>query len=199
MKKTTIEKRRKEIFEAALNVFSEKGFDKTTLDEVADKVGISKPAIYLYFNSKEDLFFSMIYDRVKDIEYELNEIIKMEDHAIKKIEALIVFKIKFYKKNLRFFKILHNMEFEIINLKSATKLKKKFLKRYKDYINKISNLMQQCIDDGYLKNEDKYFYTFSLLGLINQNILRFIIFDNNDLLEDLSKKIYNQFLKGAKK
>ncbi len=199
MKKTTIEKRRKEIFEAALKVFSEKGFDKATLEEVADKVGVSKPAIYLYFKSKEDLFFSMIYDRVKDIEDELNEIIKMQTQAIKKIEALIVFKIKFFKKNLSFFKIMHNMEFKIVSLKSAPKFKKKFSNKYKKYINKISNIMQQCIDEGYLKNDDKYFYTFSLLGLINQNIFRFIILDNNDFSEDLSKKIYNQFLEGAKK
>lgn len=199
MKKTTMEKRRKEIFEAALKVFSDKGFDKTTLEDVADKVGLSKPAIYLYFKNKEDLFFSMIYDRIKDIEDKLKEIVKMQTQAIKKIESLIVFKTKFFKENLNFFKILHEMEFEIINLKSAPKFKKKFSNKYKKYINKISNIMQQCIDEGYLKNDDKYFYTFSLLGLINQNIFRFIILDNNDFSENLSKKIYNQFLEGAKK
>jgi len=199
VKKTTMEKRRKEIFEAALKVFSDKGFDKTTLEDVADKVGLSKPAIYLYFKNKEDLFFSMIYDRIKDIEDKLKEIVKMQTQAIKKIESLIVFKTKFFKENLNFFKILHEMEFEIINLKSAPKFKKKFSNKYKKYINKISNIMQQCIDEGYLKNDDKYFYTFSLLGLINQNIFRFIILDNNDFSENLSKKIYNQFLEGAKK
>jgi|SRR5271155_4098467 len=44
------------IVESALQVFSEKGYHESTMEDVAKKVGVSKGALYLYFKSKEDLF-----------------------------------------------------------------------------------------------------------------------------------------------
>ena len=50
------ESRPKEIVDAALAVFAGKGFAGARLDDVAEKAGISKGTIYLYFDTKEDLF-----------------------------------------------------------------------------------------------------------------------------------------------
>lgn len=49
-----------EILEAALELFAEKGFAATRLNEVADRAGISKGTLYLYFDSKEALFQAVI-------------------------------------------------------------------------------------------------------------------------------------------
>jgi AcrR family transcriptional regulator len=48
--------RRNQILMAAIKVFSEQGFAATRVDDVAALVGISKPAVYLYFRNKEELF-----------------------------------------------------------------------------------------------------------------------------------------------
>jgi AcrR family transcriptional regulator len=45
-----------EIIEAALGVFAETGFAAARLDEIARRAGVSKGALYLYFETKEDLF-----------------------------------------------------------------------------------------------------------------------------------------------
>ena len=45
-----------EILEAALSVFAEKGFAAARLAEIARRAGVSKAALYLYFETKEDLF-----------------------------------------------------------------------------------------------------------------------------------------------
>ena len=50
------EERPGEILQAALKVFAANGYAATRLDEVAERAGISKGTIYLYFNSKEELF-----------------------------------------------------------------------------------------------------------------------------------------------
>jgi AcrR family transcriptional regulator len=47
---------------AALKLFSERGFAATRLEDVADAAGVSKATIYLYFDSKADLFKAMIRD-----------------------------------------------------------------------------------------------------------------------------------------
>jgi len=45
-----------EIIDAALEVFAEKGFAAAKLDNVARRAGISKPTLYLYFETKEEIF-----------------------------------------------------------------------------------------------------------------------------------------------
>ena len=47
------------IFEAALKNFSKFGYDQTKMDDIAKSANVSKGTLYLYFQSKEDLFFHM--------------------------------------------------------------------------------------------------------------------------------------------
>lgn len=54
------EKRRTDIVNAALEVFSQVGFAAAKIEDVADAAGISKGTLYLYFESKEELFKGMI-------------------------------------------------------------------------------------------------------------------------------------------
>ena len=49
-----------EIVSAALAVFAEKGFAAAKLDEIARRAGVSKGALYLYFETKEDLFRAVV-------------------------------------------------------------------------------------------------------------------------------------------
>jgi len=53
-----------EIVAAAFAVFSEKGFAAARLDEIASRAGVSKGALYLYFETKEDLFRAVVRDAV---------------------------------------------------------------------------------------------------------------------------------------
>jgi len=50
------EQARERIIDAALRVFAEKGYHETTMEDVADKLGVSEGTIYLYFKSKKELF-----------------------------------------------------------------------------------------------------------------------------------------------
>ena len=58
------EARPQEVIDAALELFAERGFAQTRLDDVAARAGISKGTVYLYFASKQDLFEAVIQDRV---------------------------------------------------------------------------------------------------------------------------------------
>jgi TetR/AcrR family fatty acid metabolism transcriptional regulator len=55
------EERRKQILEAALAVFSQKGYHATNVSDVAAQAGVSQGTIYWYFDSKDDLFQAAIY------------------------------------------------------------------------------------------------------------------------------------------
>ena len=51
--------RRDEILHAAKELFLEQGYDSTTIRKIADRVGISAPALYLYFRDKEALLLAL--------------------------------------------------------------------------------------------------------------------------------------------
>jgi len=49
---------RKKIVREAFEVFLAKGFEKTTMDDIAARLGVTKPAIYRYYKNKEELFLA---------------------------------------------------------------------------------------------------------------------------------------------
>jgi AcrR family transcriptional regulator len=58
------EARPQELLNAALELFVEKGFSATRSEEVATRAGVSKGTLYLYFQSKEELFKAVVRTRV---------------------------------------------------------------------------------------------------------------------------------------
>jgi len=60
VRKRRPEARPTEILEAALDLFTERGFNATRLEDVASRAGLSKAAIYLYFNDKTSLLTAVV-------------------------------------------------------------------------------------------------------------------------------------------
>ncbi|MDR1655030.1 MAG: TetR/AcrR family transcriptional regulator [Treponema sp.] len=50
------EKRRKEILEKALDVFMDEGFEDATFQKIADRCGITRTTLYIYFKNKKEIF-----------------------------------------------------------------------------------------------------------------------------------------------
>lgn len=196
MKEETILKRRQEIFDAALKVFSKKGFDRATLDEIADKVKISKPAIYLYFKNKDNLFFSMLENVMNLSNENFNNIIKMDLNSIEKLKKIVSSYMELFIINKDFFKIIHQIKFQLDSEKKS-KMHRKVMWKYRDYINKFAKLIKQCMNDGYLTKQDPAFLAFSLIGIMNQSFFRCILNRNFSILKKIDDKIMKLFLKGA--
>jgi len=52
----------------ALQLFAEQGYEKTSLREIAEHLGVTKAALYYYFKSKEDIVRSLVEDYVVDLD-----------------------------------------------------------------------------------------------------------------------------------
>ena len=59
-KEETVKRRREQILDAAMEVFSRKGFSMATTAEIAREAGIAEGTIYNYFTSKRELFIAVI-------------------------------------------------------------------------------------------------------------------------------------------
>ena len=61
---------RDRILETALDLFIERGYDKTSLREIAERVGVTKAALYYHFSSKEEIIRTLvqpIYDHMEPL------------------------------------------------------------------------------------------------------------------------------------
>lgn len=62
------EERRDAILKAALSAFDDLGYSQATLNDVADRLGVTKGCLYHYFESKEQLLLELIQDRIGSAE-----------------------------------------------------------------------------------------------------------------------------------
>lgn len=69
--KTEVKER---IIQSAIECFSKYGLDRTRMDDVAQKAGLSKGTLYLYFKSKEDLFYVICENNLKVLKEQLSQI-----------------------------------------------------------------------------------------------------------------------------
>ncbi|MBM3673649.1 MAG: TetR/AcrR family transcriptional regulator [Actinobacteria bacterium] len=56
------EQRRSQLLEVAVEVFAERGFHATSMDEVAEAAGVTKPVLYQHFPSKRALYLELLAD-----------------------------------------------------------------------------------------------------------------------------------------
>jgi AcrR family transcriptional regulator len=55
-------RRRRQLLEVALGVFAGGGFHRTSMDDVAEAAGVTKPVLYQHFRSKRDLYLELLRD-----------------------------------------------------------------------------------------------------------------------------------------
>jgi len=59
---------RSRLRQLALKLFAEQGYEKTSLREIAEQLGVTKAALYYYFKSKEDIVRSLVEDYVAEMD-----------------------------------------------------------------------------------------------------------------------------------
>jgi AcrR family transcriptional regulator len=67
---------REALLEAAAEIFAKRGFRDASVDEIADRAGYSKGALYWHFASKDDLFFALLEERVDRPIHEMIELLE---------------------------------------------------------------------------------------------------------------------------
>jgi TetR/AcrR family transcriptional regulator, repressor for uid operon len=65
---------RERIIQSGIECFSKYGFDKSRIDDIAQTADLGKGTVYLYFKSKEDLFYAICENNLKVIKEQLSQI-----------------------------------------------------------------------------------------------------------------------------
>ncbi len=159
---------KEKILTAAIEIFSQKGKHGARMEEIAQKAGVNKSAVYYYHTSKENLYrdvLKKIY--FENFKYLFNEIEKVqsekEDH-IKNIETIIRLFSKFYSDNPFYTRIIKNaLANETEDLQYVIRL----LKAEHDFIRpeKFLDLLQEGISKKVYRTIDVKQTAISIIGL----------------------------------
>lgn len=92
-------KRVREIIKAGSQVFAEHGYDKTDMQSIADRAGVSKGTIYLYFQNKEELFFQCVRAGVDQLMAYIDEAIDVVPDFIDRLPLAIRAYLRYFDEH----------------------------------------------------------------------------------------------------
>ncbi|HHY59616.1 MAG TPA: TetR/AcrR family transcriptional regulator [Clostridia bacterium] len=89
-----------EIAQHALRVFVERGYHRTTLQDVAAKCGIGRTTLYSYFKNKEDIFLHVVKKQVEAFRCEYRKVLEDQELSyLEKIKRLVAHMVRDYEDN----------------------------------------------------------------------------------------------------
>jgi len=106
------ERRRNEIIDAAEKLFFSKGYDDIAMDDVAADADLAKGTLYVYFRSKESLFYAVALRGVRRMNTMFAAAAKTETIGLDKIYSIGVAYYEFSKRHSEYFKLISYAESE---------------------------------------------------------------------------------------
>ena len=188
---------RREILEAAKRVFAKKGFAATTIDEIAQEAEFSKGAMYGYFDSKEDLFFSLIQEKSDDIEGRFREVVESSDDPETKVRDLVETYLTFFEEDRDFFQIIAS-EQPRLGVETESRLKENIKERYIRGLDLIEKIMKDGVSAGVLKEIKPRLLATGLVGIIHSFTANWILTGGKEGLTERKPVILELFLDGAR-
>jgi AcrR family transcriptional regulator len=109
---------RSRLRELALRLFAEQGYEKTSLREIAERLGVTKAALYYYFKSKEDIVRSLVEDYMAEID-ELIAWGKEQPRSAGTRAAIVRRYLEIVANGTAVFRLLHQNQAAVSSLASA--------------------------------------------------------------------------------
>lgn len=155
------EERKQEILDTAMRLFYEKGYEKTSITDIAKAIGVAQGLCYRYFPSKEALFDSAIDEYAEELasRYMLPE----ADAEISLKEIIETMPVIVETGDSDYYKALHIVENKKFHDQLTLKVCEKLLKP-------VTKLLEHAKETGEIQIEDiqaaAVFYVYGQLGIL---------------------------------
>jgi TetR/AcrR family fatty acid metabolism transcriptional regulator len=172
--------KRESIIQAAIEVFSKKGFQAATVSEIAEMADVADGSIYQYFKNKEDLFFSIPIEKTKEFRTELELHLEGISGAFNKIRKFVWYFLHFFKMNPDYGRILM-LEMRV----SKSFVKTDTYDFLKKSVGQVMEIITEGQEEGVIrKDTDVYVLRHLVLGVLEHIVSRWLLKGGQyDLLE----------------
>jgi len=170
------DKRRKKILERALSVFMEDGFEDATFQKIADRCGITRTILYVYFKNKREIFTYSIKQLLLSVEENIN-IIRIDNSlgCVEKITNIIFVVFKLLEKNRQLLSVV--LDYILLLSKSDINPEERVRRRTVKLRRFLSSILIEGIKTGELKKvkpkvAHDYLYSFVEAGIYQLVVLK---------------------------
>jgi AcrR family transcriptional regulator len=170
------EKRKSEILDNALDVFIEEGYGDVTFQKIADRCGITRTTLYIYFKNKREIFIGSIRQITEMVEEKITEIIQdVQLSCADKLRRTLAVILDTCEEN---YKLFHVILLYLMQLKKAGKNPTERVKRRTI---RARHLLSAIVIEGIQKGEFRITNVKAanelLFALIETAIYRFALYD----------------------
>jgi len=162
--------RRTLIREAALQLFSERGYDRTSLQDIANTLGLTHPALYYYYRSKSDLLFDVIKivmeTMLADLEASFDDV--SLEHA-EKLRRLIEMQISIQFSMQDAIRLIDSVLFGAMSRSNifAKEQSNILLNMQRQIVDLYKNLLYEGGQSRAFRMDDETVATFAILGAVS--------------------------------
>ena len=151
--------RKAQILDVSTALFHERGYHATSLDDIADRIGFTKPAIYHYFRSKEDILFAIV-DEIVDRGLErLTAVADKRISAAERMHELLVENTRVILQNIDANTVFYN-ERGLLSPEREEAIRE----REREYTRVVRRIYSDGVEAGEFIDVDPAVATNTLLG-----------------------------------
>lgn len=154
--------KREQILKAAADLFYERGYQGTTLDQVAQRLGVTKPFIYYHFQNKAEILHQIAHPSIERINAALDEALHSEGSAAARLRKAIIAITETMLDQQRYTAIYFREE---KNFTPQAKAAQDRLRRAHDV--KLRRLLEEGIASGEFRIDDSRFCVLAISGMTN--------------------------------
>jgi TetR/AcrR family acrAB operon transcriptional repressor len=147
--KEEAEQTRQDLLEAALTVFSQKGFTATRLEDVARSAGVTRGAIYYHFGSKAELFGALIEEANKIGNSAIDQAISEGGTFTEIVSRILVYTFYLLEDDRRFREVMALQ----LNTPEAEGYSQRRYNEARELVASISGLFKVIIEQGELRRD----------------------------------------------
>jgi AcrR family transcriptional regulator len=167
------EARRRAISEAAKAVFFSRGFQAATMDQIAKAAELSKGAVYSYFDSKEDLYVTILLEGLGLLHERFQQAVAGKADWDEKLRSIGWAYYQFFRENRSYYNILFLMQHGEITSRVSEKVSKACFEKGLASLKVLSEAVEQGIDEGKAQPCDPMKTAVLMWGTLNGIILLF--------------------------
>jgi AcrR family transcriptional regulator len=156
-----------QIIKAAIDLFAEKGFEGTSIRELAASADVNLAMVNYYFGSKEKLFEAMVEQKANSTLAQLEEIEKSAAGEMEKIEAIIESYVDRFINHHKFNRVMHHE----LMLRQREALHENIAALFARNRNIMKRIIESGVKKKLFKKVDPELTMATMVGTINQVLL----------------------------
>ncbi len=147
------ERRREEILDAAQRVFVEKGLTTATVDDIAMAAELSKGTLYLYFESKEDIYVALMMRGLRLLYSVFNEIISREASVVKILRLMEGAYTEFFNTQRNYFRMLDSAYRPNVHKEVSEEMRRTYTTESQKNWEQIIDLFNRGVREKKIRND----------------------------------------------